>query len=177
MVTTTPTRREDVKDPVGRTQWPQNKGRDGERTPMQWTPGPQAGFSTNPNTWLPIPPSAASANVQTEQKQPASLLNWYKALIALRRSSPAMRDGGVAIVDEKNANVLSFIRTAPASAKPVLVVLNMTANPQTANIQLPDAGLKNRVPRTLLASPGFATPRSLSSISLPPYSVWIATIE
>jgi alpha-glucosidase len=177
MVTTTPTRREDVRDPVGRTQWPQNKGRDGERTPMQWTPGPQAGFSTNPNTWLPIPPSAASTNVQTEQKQTDSLLNWYKALIALRRSSPAMRDGGVTIVDEKNANVLSFIRTAPAGAKPVLVVMNLTANTQTANIQLQDAGLKSSVPRTLLASPGFQTPTSLGSMSVPPYSVWIATIE
>jgi alpha-glucosidase len=177
MVTTTPTRREDVKDPVGRTQWPQNKGRDGERTPMQWTSGPQAGFSSDPNTWLPIPPSAASTNVETEQKQADSLLNWYKALIALRRSSPAMRDGGVAIVDENNANVLSFIRTAPVGAKPVLVVMNMTANPQTANIQLQDAGLKNSILRTLLASPGFATPSSLGSVSLPPYSVWIAAIE
>jgi alpha-glucosidase len=177
MVTTTPTRRQDVRDPVGRTQWPQNKGRDGERTPMQWAPGPQAGFSTNPKTWLAIPASAATTNVQTEQKQPDSLLNWYKALIALRRSSPAMREGGVAIVDEKNADVLSFIRTAPASAKPVLVVLNMTANPEIANIQLQDAGLKNGVPRTLLASPGFAPPKSLGSIALPPYSVWISTIE
>jgi alpha-glucosidase len=177
MVTTTPTRREDVKDPVGRSQWPQNKGRDGERTPMQWTPGPQAGFSTNPNTWLPIPPSAAFTNVETEQRQPDSLLNWYKALITLRRSFPAMRDGGVAIVDEKNANVLSFIRTAPVGGKPVLLVMNMTAKQQIANIQLQDAGLKNSVLQTLLASPGLATPTSLGSMSLPPYSVWIAAIE
>lgn len=101
----------------------------------------------------------------------------YKALIALRRSFPAMRDGGIAIVDENNANVLSFIRTTPVGAKPVLVVMNMTAKPQIANIQLRDAGLKNSVLRTLLASPGFATPTSLGSMSLPPYSVWIAVIE
>ncbi len=37
MTTTVPTRIEDVKDPVGRTGWPKDKGRDGERTPMQWT--------------------------------------------------------------------------------------------------------------------------------------------
>jgi alpha-glucosidase len=177
IVTTTPTRREDVKDPVGRSQWPKNKGRDGERTPMQWTPGPQAGFSTNPNTWLAVPPSAAFTNVETEQKQPDSLLNWYKALITLRRSFPAIRDGGVAIIDENNANVLSFIRTASVRGKPVLVVMNMTAKPQIANIQLQDAALKNSVLRTLLASPGFAMPTSLRSMSLPPYSVWIAAIE
>ena len=101
----------------------------------------------------------------------------YKALIALRRSFPAMRDGGIAIVDENNANVLSFIRTTPVGAKPGMVVMNMTAKPQIANIQLGDAGLKNSVLRTLLASPGFATPTSLGSMSLPPYSVWIAVIE
>ncbi len=84
MVTTTPTHREDVKDPVGRTQWPQNKGRDGERTPMHWTPGPHAGFSTNPNTWLPIPLSYIATNVKNEAAEQDSLLNWYKALIALR---------------------------------------------------------------------------------------------
>ena len=36
MKTTPPTRKEDVKDPIGRTGWPKEKGRDGERTPMQW---------------------------------------------------------------------------------------------------------------------------------------------
>jgi hypothetical protein len=84
---------------------------------------------------------------------------------------------GVAIVDEKNANVLSFIRTAHTGAKHVLVVMNLTANAQTANIQLQDAGLKSSVPQTLLASPGFQTPTSLGSMSVPPYSVWIATIR
>ena len=39
-----PKRREDVKDPIGRTGWPEEKGRDGERTPMQWTDGHQRGI-------------------------------------------------------------------------------------------------------------------------------------
>ncbi len=79
MVTSTPTRKEDVKDPIGITGWPKEKGRDGERTPMQWTPGPQAGFSTNPHTWLPIPPSYKTINVQTEQSEPNSQLAWFEA--------------------------------------------------------------------------------------------------
>ena len=93
MVTSTPTRKEDVKDPIGITGWPKEKGRDGERTPMQWTPGPQAGFSANPHTWLPIPPSYKSTNVQTEQSEPNSQLAWFEALITLRRSNPALHDG------------------------------------------------------------------------------------
>src|SRR3984885_7135384 len=51
MVTTTPTRKEDVKDPIGITGWPKEKGRDGERTPMQWdASNRQAGFKPNPHT-------------------------------------------------------------------------------------------------------------------------------
>src|SRR5690349_5931039 len=46
-----PTRREDVKDPIGRAGWPKEKGRDGERTPMQWNTASNAGFSTA-EPWL-----------------------------------------------------------------------------------------------------------------------------
>ena len=55
-----PKRKEDVKDPIGRTGWPQEKGRDGERTPMQWDAAPNAGFSKK-TPWLPVPPSYADA--------------------------------------------------------------------------------------------------------------------
>jgi alpha-glucosidase len=44
MKTTPPTRKEDVKDPIGRTGWPEEKGRDGERTPMQWNSGRKRGL-------------------------------------------------------------------------------------------------------------------------------------
>ncbi len=50
MPTTQPIRVEDVKDPIGITGWPAEKGRDGERTPMQWDGSPQSGFSTNAKT-------------------------------------------------------------------------------------------------------------------------------
>ncbi|MFY9977164.1 MAG: alpha-glucosidase, partial [Candidatus Sulfotelmatobacter sp.] len=52
-----PTRKEDVKDPMGVTGWPKYKGRDGERTPMQWDDSANAGF-TSGTPWLPVPPSA-----------------------------------------------------------------------------------------------------------------------
>jgi alpha-glucosidase len=51
-----PKRKEDVQDPVGRRGWPEDKGRDGERTPMQWNTGTNAGFSSAPKTWLPLAP-------------------------------------------------------------------------------------------------------------------------
>src|ERR1019366_6992834 len=49
-----PKHREDVKDPIGRRRWPKEKGRDGERTPMQWNGAPQAGF-TSGTPWNPVP--------------------------------------------------------------------------------------------------------------------------
>src|SRR6185437_4244411 len=65
MKTTPPERKEDVKDPVGRRYWPFFKGRDGERTPMQWDDSPNAGFTTG-TPWLPVPPTYKTVNVKTE---------------------------------------------------------------------------------------------------------------
>ncbi len=85
MVTTPPARKEDVKDPIGKIGWPKEKGRDGERTPMQWDTSKNAGFTTSNTPWLPVPPSYKQRNVEVESKNPNSILNFYKQLIALRR--------------------------------------------------------------------------------------------
>src|SRR2546423_4978905 len=103
--TATPTRVEDVRDPIGITGWPKEKGRDGERTPMQWdTSNAQAGFSTNPRTWLPVPPDYRTLNVQTESADPDSLLNWHRRLIALRRSHSALRHGRTGMLDQSKVS-------------------------------------------------------------------------
>ena len=67
MVTTPPARIEDVKDPIGITGWPQEKGRDGERTPMQWDDSKNAGFSTADTTWLPVPSGYHTTSVKAEE--------------------------------------------------------------------------------------------------------------
>ncbi|HVN44624.1 MAG TPA: alpha-glucosidase, partial [Steroidobacteraceae bacterium] len=101
--TDTPRRIEDVRDPLGIRGWPRDKGRDGERTPMQWdASNPQAGFSSGPRTWLPVSADYRSVNVQTESADPESLLNWYRRLIALRRSNAALRDGRMVMLDRGN---------------------------------------------------------------------------
>ncbi len=68
MVTTPPTRKEDVKDPIGITGWPKEKGRDGERTPMQWSSEPNAGFTAG-TPWLPVPPSADRQECRSGTRQ------------------------------------------------------------------------------------------------------------
>jgi alpha-glucosidase len=172
-----PTRKEDVRDPWGLTGWPTYKGRDGGRTPMQWTPGPQAGFSTNPQTWLPISSSYKTTNVQTETSDADSLLNWYKSLISLRSSNSALRYGGMVIVDKENPNVLSFVRTAPIGSEPLLIVMNMTSTTQTSTVDLTGIGVKPGQLHTLLSTPKIDNVVSLGHIKLPPYAVVIATIH
>src|SRR5207247_2481689 len=95
-----PQRKEDVRDPIGIKGWPTEKGRDGERTPMQWTAAPDAGFNTGAKPWLPVPPSARTHNAQTEGQDSSSVLSLYKAVLKLRHENPAVREGGYVPLNE-----------------------------------------------------------------------------
>jgi len=130
MKTTPPTRKEDVKDPLGRTGWPKDKGRDGERTPMQWDESDNAGFS-KAAPWLPVPPTAKTHNVADEEKDPESVLSFYKKVLKLRRTNRALLDGSYDPLNENDQNVLSYLRSYKDQA--VVVVLNMSGGPQTVS--------------------------------------------
>jgi alpha-glucosidase len=174
MKTTPPTRKEDVKDPVGITGWPKDKGRDGERTPMQWDPGPDAGFSEDSTkTWLPIPSTYTTVNVQTEKADPGSLLHWYESLIRLKKTNPALAVGSNTMLDTENMKVLSWLRRAPDSP-PVVIAVNFTAEPQSVSLSVPDAAATLR---TLLKTPGAADPVSLQDIQLGPFGVYIGELR
>jgi alpha-glucosidase len=175
MKTTPPTRKEDVKDPIGMTGWPREKGRDGERTPMQWSEDANAGFTTG-TPWLPVPPSAGAINVQAEQSNPDSLLAWYKALIRLRKTNPAFVRGANVMLDTENTKVLSWMREAPGGPK-VVVSVNFTAERQTVNLAAGGAGVNAARLRTLLKSPGAGDPASLDSVELGPFGVYIGEVR
>jgi len=175
MVTTPPTRKQDVKDPIGIAGWPKEKGRDGERTPMQWDQSANAGFSTG-TPWLPVPPSASAINVEAQHSDPNSLFNWYRSLIRLKKTVPALARGANIMLDTDNAKVLSWLRQAPGAPQ-VVVSTNFTADPQIVDLETPGAGLKAGHLKTLLKSPGAADPDSLDRIELPPFGVYIGQIE
>jgi alpha-glucosidase len=178
--TATPIRVEDVRDPIGKTGWPHEKGRDGERTPMQWdTSNRQAGFSPNEHTWLPVTGNYTTINVKTESADPASLLSWYRKLIALRRSNPALRSGPTVMLDPNNATVLTYARVTDAG-RTVLVSLNMSAQSQTVTPDLQAQKIKIRGSRfrTLLSSPGDIPSIDVHApIRLPPFGAWVAEVE
>ena len=175
MKTTPPTRKEDVKDPIGITGWPKEKGRDGERTPMQWNADPNAGFTTG-TPWLPIPPTAATVNVADEQASPDSLFNWYRTLIHLKKTSFAFAHGANVMLDTDNTKVLSWLRQG-AGAHQVVVSANFTSEPQSVNLESSGAGLKAAHLHTLLKSPGGVDPASLDHIELLPFGVYIGELN
>jgi alpha-glucosidase len=174
----TPRRAEDVRDPIGIRGWPREKGRDGERTPMQWdASNAQAGFSSNPHTWLPVTADYHSVNVQSEAADPGSLLNWYRRLIALRRSNRALRSGRMLMLDRANASVLSYARVSDDD-KAVIVSLNMSPRPQSVSLGLAHAGVHGAQLHTLLASSGELPDVEAShSQTLPPYAAWVAELR
>jgi alpha-glucosidase len=178
MRTTVPARIEDVKDPVGRTGWPKDKGRDGERTPMQWDGSTDAGFSTGPKTWLPVPPSASQYNVESETRDPDSIFNFYKSLIALRRRLPALRDGSYVSLNRDDPNVLAYLRKSPEGSDSVLVMLNMSAQAQTVNFNLKGFGVSGSLLQVLAGAPSQATEHlGLEGVKLEPFGVVIAEVK
>jgi alpha-glucosidase len=175
MTNNDPLRKEDVKDPIGRVGWPKEKGRDGERTPMQWDDSVNAGF-TRGSPWLPVPPSYKTVNVASELKDPSSILQVYRSLLALRHQNQALLYGSYVALKENDPNLLSYLRRYKNEA--VLVVLNMSSQPQEVSFDLAPQGFPAKSARTLLTT---MTPQSressLSHLSLQPFSVYIGSVS
>ncbi len=176
MRTTDPARIEDVHDPIGKLGWPKEKGRDGERTPMQWDTSANAGFTTSSTPWLKVPPSARTYNVETESLDPHSILNTYKRLLALRRSNPALRDGAQETVNQDDPNVFAFVRRAGAST--VLVALNMSAHAHTVGFDLGAKGIPGTTLNPLYLSPEtVARPIPIGKVVLEPFGALVAEVK
>jgi len=169
MKTTPPARKEDVKDPIGRIGWPKEKGRDGERTPMQWDESENAGFS-KVAPWLPVPPTAKTHNVGDESKDPDSVLNFYKKVLKLRRTNRALLDGTYVPQNQNDQNVLSYFRTYKDQT--VLVALNMSGAEQKMSFDVSKAGFTS-------AKSLVATGKSSANgdvVTLEPYGVFIGQL-
>jgi alpha-glucosidase len=176
MRTTPPSRKEDVCDPIGRLGWPKEKGRDGERTPMQWDDSKHAGFTAG-TPWLPVPESAARYNVAVEERDPESFLNFYKRLIALRRTRPALRIGNYTALNPDDENVFSFLRRSPDWHHAIVVALNMTPTAQAISFDLGAIGHAAALLKPLVLSPS----QELNTVpptdlKLAPYGIFIGEI-
>ena len=119
-----------VDAPASPTPLHDRFGRDRQRTPMQWDATPTGGF-TRGEPWLPLIDSALR-NVADQSPDPASLLNHYRRLLALRRSSAALRRGSLSLVADLPRDLLAWIRTSDQER--VLVLANMADAPATVDL-------------------------------------------
>ncbi len=115
-----------LQDPWGINVPGHGLGRDPERTPMQWDPGLYAGFSTA-EPWLPLDNDYRQINVATELDDPNSMLRFFRALVELRRASPALTIGTYKGVNAGSSQVLAYLRRHESER--ILVALNFSDEP------------------------------------------------
>ncbi len=114
--------------------------RDGVRTPMQWTPDRNAGFSTcDPGRmFLPVVADAVYGyqvtNVEAQLRNTSSLLHWTKRMIEVRKQNPAFGLGSFADLGGSNPSVLCFVRHHDDDI--VLCVNNLSRSPQPVELHL-----------------------------------------
>ncbi len=118
-----------AKAPLGPNR-PQADARDRARTPMQWSAGPQAGFTTG-TPWLPVDAGHAVRNVAAEDAAKGSLLNWYRSMVALRKTDPAFRTGRYIPLESGDPAIFAFARQNPDGSG-AIVLANTRAAPAQA---------------------------------------------
>jgi glucan 1,6-alpha-glucosidase len=85
------------------------KGRDNARTPMQWTAGENAGFTTG-KPWIKVNPNHSYINVEAQEADPNSILNYYRALVQLRKDQDVIRDGDYTEILGDWDNIFAYSR-------------------------------------------------------------------
>lgn len=100
----------DLQDSVGKKYWPFYKGRDGERTPMQWNDSEYAGFS-KAKPWLPVNHDFIYKNVSLQKNDKTSLLSFYRELIWLRKENSTLSHGDIEFFKVLPSGVLGYKRS------------------------------------------------------------------
>jgi maltose alpha-D-glucosyltransferase/alpha-amylase len=114
--------------------------RNGVRTPMQWDAGINAGFSTaDPERlWLPLVSNAIygyqAINVESQRRNPTSLLHWMRRLIEVRRSTRVFGRGSIEFLKPQNHRVIAFTRTL--GRETVLALHNLSGTAQAVELDL-----------------------------------------
>ncbi|MQA88606.1 MAG: maltose alpha-D-glucosyltransferase [Gemmatimonas sp.] len=114
--------------------------RDGVRTPMQWSPDRNAGFSrAEPQKlYLPVLNDSVygfqAVNVEAQERSPFSLLNWMKRLIQVRKAHRAFGRGSIEFLTPENQHVLAYVREYEGDV--ILVVNNLSGTAQAERLDL-----------------------------------------
>ncbi|KVV44583.1 alpha-amylase [Burkholderia ubonensis] len=150
--------------------------RDGVRTPMQWSFDRNGGFSRADPEQLTLPPIQGalygyeSVNVESQSRDPHSLLNWTRRLIATRRSHHAFGRGAIEFLQPVNRKVLAYLREYE-NDPPLLCVANLSRASQAVELDL--SRFAKRTPVELLGGSAFPSIGQLTYLlTLPPYGFY-----
>jgi maltose alpha-D-glucosyltransferase/alpha-amylase len=131
--------------------------RNGVRTPMQWSPDRNAGFSRADPQQLYLPPimdpiyGYPSTNVERQIRDPSSLLSWTKRMLAVRKTSQAFGRGTRRFLKPGNRKILAYLREYGDDS--ILCVANLSRSAQPVELNL--TAYKGRVPVEMLGRTAF----------------------
>jgi maltose alpha-D-glucosyltransferase/alpha-amylase len=152
--------------------------RNGVRTPMQWSPDRNGGFSRVDPAVLSLPAAMdplygyQAINVEAQRRDQHSILNWTRRMLAVRRSHPAFGRGTLTLLSPKNRKVLAYIREHDGDT--VLCVVNLAHSLEAVELDL--SQFASRVPVELSAGSPFPPIGELTYLlTVPPFGFyWFA---
>jgi maltose alpha-D-glucosyltransferase/alpha-amylase len=149
--------------------------RDGVRTPMQWTPDRNGGFSRADWNALALPTimdplyGYETVNVEAQSRDPHSLLHWMRRMLAVRRAHPAFGRGVLRFLYPKNRKILAYLREYEGET--ILCVANVSRTPQAVELDLSE--FAGRVPIELNGGTLFPPVGTLTYLlTLPPFGFY-----
>ncbi|RCL28914.1 maltose alpha-D-glucosyltransferase [Pseudomonas sp. AFG_SD02_1510_Pfu_092] len=154
--------------------------RDGVRTPMQWSPDRNGGFSRADPQRLVLPPimdplyGYQTVNVEAQANDPHSLLNWTRRMLAVRKQQKAFGRGSLRTLTPNNRRILAYIREytdADGNTEVILCVANVSRAAQAAELEL--SQYADKVPVEMLGGSAFPPIGQLPFLlTLPPYAFY-----
>ncbi len=149
--------------------------RDGVRTPMQWSPDRNGGFSRADPAGLVLPAimdpiyGYETINVEAQLRNPHSLLNWMKRMLIVRGRQKAFGRGGLRFIRPHNRKVLAYLREF--AGETILCVVNLSRSAQAVELEL--AEFAGTIPVELLGGSAFpAVGQRPYMLTLPPYAFY-----
>lgn len=122
---------EELTDPRGIRFWPEDKGRDGCRTPMPWDEGEAPNGFTTGKPWLPVKPAQSVLNVASQNADANSTLAFYRTILAWRKSQPMLQTGDITFYKTAEP-ILAFRRGEGEDA--MLCIFNLSADDHTITL-------------------------------------------
>jgi alpha-glucosidase len=144
--------------------------RDNARSPMPWDDGPNVGFSSG-TPWLASEPADPTANVARERAEPASVLHYYRRLIALRKAEPALLHGRYAPLPARSRRIFAYARQAEEQC--IAVICNPSRRPAPYR----HAGDPLHHDRLLLANQEVAPHPPLHALTLRPFEARVYRLD